>query len=368
MQLNTETISNPKCSVRLNISLAKPMPKNGKLFITGNMPVLGNWSPTGKQLMADSSGVYGIDLNSEIGNIIECKITRGSWKTQGISNPDEAPPENMVIKVMDDMSVNVNIVDWLDLRSIKSDPVVGKLLTSPKFPCKDLNYKRSVSVWLPDTYSKDRDKPSAVIYMHDGQNLFEPRRAFAGVDWKVDETISRLLKNGEIHDCIVIGIPNSPDRMSELNLSDKLGIAYTNFIVNEVKPWVEKNFNVSNRPEDTMIMGSSMGGLISFQMIHKFRDIFGLAGCVSSSFAYSMDIFDIVLKSPKLPDYAKIYLDTGEYEPPIVEDYYNMMKLLKEKGYTEGKDLMGIFEEKATHCEARWATRLHIPFKFLLGR
>lgn len=357
-----------RCKIHLSIALQATLPARDKLYITGNLPELGDWDPSGIPLTKTTDNIYEIDLDAPKNSIIECKLTRGSWKTQGIYDLNDVPPSNLIIKARNNQSIKIQILDWLDKQVLESDPVQGRLLDKEGFACKGLKYKRPVQVWLPKAY-KEKGEPAAVIYMHDGQNLFEPSSAFAGVDWKVDETISKMIKNRELGPCIVVGIPNSPNRMQELNLLTKTGKAYAEFIINEVKPWVDSNFNVKTDPGSTVIMGSSMGGLMAFQMVCAYSQIFGLAGCLSSAFqrTYSQ-IFQQIKDTPKLPENIRIYLDTGEYEPPITESFLQMMDMLKEKGFVEGDNLLGYYDEKANHSEAAWARRLHIPMRFLLGK
>ena len=166
---------------------------------------------------------------------------------------------------------------------------------------------------------------------------------------------------------MVVGIPNSPNRMQELNLFTDAGKAYADFIIEEVKPFIEENFGMSSSPDKSSIMGSSMGGLMSFQMAYFIPGVFGGAGCLSSAFGRAEPQISQALSDfAFVPNRLKIYLDTGEYEPPIAKSYFKMMKLLKEKGFIEGLNLMGYFDEKATHCEAAWAKRLALPLEFLL--
>lgn len=368
MQNSTNSQTKPLCKIHLSISLKAKLPAREKLYITGNLPELGDWDPAGIPLVKSSGNDYEIDLVAPKGSIIECKLTRGSWKTQGIYDLGDIPPSNLIIQAKKNHSLKIEILDWLDQQILESDPVKGRMITREGFACKGLKYQRPIQVWLPKSYS-DSGEPSAVIYMHDGQNLFEPASAFAGVDWKVDEVVSSLLQRKKIKPCIVVGIPNSPDRMQELNLFTGKGKAYAKFIIDEVKPWVDSSFNVKADAASTAIMGSSMGGLMSFQMAYAFSETFGLAGCLSSAFQKTYGkIFQQISARVDLPLYSRFYLDTGEYEPPITESYFQMMDLMKEKGFIEGQNLMGYYDEKATHCEAAWAKRLHIPLQFLLGK
>ncbi len=357
-----------RVTINLKIKVKAELPEGEKLYITGNLPQLGNWKPDSKQLEMDSSGFFNMQIAVNPGSILECKLTRGSWKTQAITDRKKIPPDNLVIKATGNRTVNVTIHDWLDQQVLESDPVKGKLLRFNGLRCRNLKYQRQIQIWLPESYS-EKAEPYGVIYMHDCQNLFEPAAAFAGVDWKVDETVSRLLEADEIRPCIVVGIPNSPDRMKELNLFTRLGKAYARFVVEEVKPFIESRFNVSGDRYDNAIMGSSMGGLMSLQMLLAYSQEFALAGCLSSAFEQTGDkMFAQVRNADELPLDTKIYLDTGEFEPPIAESFFTMTELLKERGFVEGENLLAWFDEEATHSEAAWAARLEIPLKFLFGK
>lgn len=355
-------------SITLNIKLKAKLKPGEQLYVTGNIPELGDWDPAGIPLNKGDDELYQIQITSERGKFIECKLTRGTWKTQGIYDLDKVPPENLVIKANKDKKINVTILDWLDQQILESDPVKGKLLNFNGLTCKKLKYQRGVQIWLPESYS-ETGEPCAVIYMHDGQNLFEPANSFAGADWKVDEAVTEMIDAGEIRPCIVVGIPNSPARMKELNMFTAVGKAYGRFVVDEVKPFIEARFNVSKKKSDNCIMGSSMGGLMSLQMLLAYPDAFGLAGCLSSAF-HKTDgkIFDQVCNAANLPLDSRLYIDTGEFEQTIADDYYAMGDLLLERGFVEGENLFAYFDEQAVHSEPAWARRLKIPLKYLLGK
>ncbi len=364
----TTATQNGICKIRLNVTLKAEMPKSDSLYVSGNLLELGDWNPAGKKMTQSVDGSYYIEFNARMGSIVQCKFTRGTWKTQGIHTEGDVPPNNYVIKVNKSKDVDVTILEWLDQRVVVSDPVQGKLVSFDCFECKGLDYKRPITVWLPDSYS-EKSEPNAVIYMHDGQNLFEPSASFNGVDWKVDETLTKLLKSGEIKNCIVVGIPNSPDRMKELNLESKLGKSYAEFVINEVMPFINGKFNTSKKPEDNIIAGSSMGGLMSFQMAVEYPEVFGKAACFSPAFplTYSQ-IMGKIKKCSSLPLESMLYIDTGEYEEPITGSCTEMYELLLKKGYEENKNLLYYLDKEAIHTESAWARRFHIPMKFLLEK
>ena len=256
----------------------------------------------------------------------------------------------------------------------QDDPIIGTIRFLDLFECKDMIYKRGIFIWLPEGYSKDNG-PYAVIYFHDAQNLFLPSKSFSGYDWKVDECITRLTKEKKIKHCIVVGIPNSPARDKELNNTTFDGKAYSNFVINEVMPFMKKRYPVSRHREDHIIAGASMGGLMSFQMAYDNPKVFGGALCMSSAFHRKLsDIMEKVDKNTKQPYSVKFYIDTGELEKEKEEGediyslFFEMKKLLKKKGFEEEKNLKSFMHKGAMHNEKAWAERLDKALIFLLKR
>ena len=256
----------------------------------------------------------------------------------------------------------------------EDDPIIGSIRFLDLFECKNMVYKRGIFIWLPENYSKENG-PYSVIYFHDAQNLFLPSKSFSGYDWKVDETISKLVKENQIKPTIVIGIPNSPKRDLELNASIYDGKLYSNFIIKEVMPFIKKRFPVSKHREDHIIAGSSMGGLMSFQMAYDNPKVFGGAICMSSAFHRKLsDIIEKVNNNKNQPLNVKFYIDTSELEKDkedgedIYTLYYEMKKLLEDKGFEEGKNLKTFMHKGAQHNEKAWAQRLDKALLFLLKR
>ena len=160
---------------------------------------------------------------------------------------------------------------------------------------------RRVTVWLPSTYRPDGPK-HAVLYMHDGQNLFDPDTGYGGMEWKVDETLDRLIQVGDVRPTIVVAVWNTPKRLREyvpakafthlpatymdrvrgLYGGDPLSDGYLKFLVEELKPRIDRSYNVLADRENTAIIGSSMGGLISLYAINEYPQVFGRAGMVST--------------------------------------------------------------------------------------
>ncbi len=246
------------------------------------------------------------------------------------------------------------------------EEIVGKVVYHKEFASTILNNKRDVIVWLPQGYdsSKNKEKHFPVLYMHDGQNIMDPKTAYVGKDWRVDETVSRLIRQKKIKEIIVVGIYNTPDRLDEYSWSEK-GQNYLKFIVNELKPFIDSNYRTLADRKNTAIMGSSMGGLISFYAAWHYPDIFSMAGCLSSSFYYNNDrsIKQVQeYKGSKKP--IKFYIDHGEDGALRGQ---KMFVELSKKGYVIGQDIDYFYAPGAEHNEKEWAARLERPILFFFG-
>ncbi len=272
-------------------------------------------------------------------------------------------------------------------KPISGAGIAGKVFRYAKFPSKFAD-RRNVDVWLPADYSKT--KKYAVVYMHDGQNLFDPREAFGGVDWGVDETMTKLLAENKIRDTIVVGIWNTPKRVIEyapqkaFDLINRRKIKdsplverqkaesddYLRFIVSELKPFIDRNYSTATDRASTFTMGSSMGGLISLYAISEYPQIFGGAGCVSTHFPLGggvmLEYMKKFLPSPKT---HRIYFDYGtetldaEYEPfQLKAD-----RIMKKKGYKSGVNWLTRKFSGEEHSEKSWRKRVDVPLVFLLG-
>lgn len=186
--------------------------------------------------------------------------------------------------------------------------VTTVLLQSPQLKCE-----RKIWVYLPENYAQTQKK-YPVIYMHDGQNLFDAKTAFAG-EWNVDETLNNLKANA-----IVIGIENGGEkRLEELTpyKNEKYGGGkadlYLDFIINTVKPYVDKKYRTKLGAKNTCIWGSSLGGLISLYAAIKHPEVFGKVGCFSPAFWINRNDFFALLDQTKKLN-TKIYFLCGDNE------------------------------------------------------
>ncbi len=261
---------------------------------------------------------------------------------------------------------------------------------------------RNVDVWLPPSYGRDPARRYPVLYMHDGQNLFDPSLSYTGIDWDIDGAMTRLIEAGEvgpgkigpgnIREAIVVGVSNTPLRFAEYMPKAPVrtatvgsGIAggpigraedirsddYLRFLVDELKPFIDAQYRTQPGRDDTFAMGSSMGGLISLYAMAQYPQVFGGVGALSTHWpacdACMIDWLGAHLPEPRT---HRLYFDHGTatldalYPPHQVR----MDAALRAGGYVEGDDWVTRRFDGAEHNEAAWRARVDIPLRFLLGR
>ena len=268
--------------------------------------------------------------------------------------------------------------------------VTGTVLRHAAMPSSHVA-ARNVDVWLPPGYAENPERRYPVVYMHDGQNLFDPATSMGNVDWAVDEAMTGLIARGEARPAIIVGVWNTNKRReeympqravtrvmpmnvpgaSDLNPGDIISDSYLAFLVEELKPFIDASYRTLPGRADTIVMGSSMGGLISQYAMSKYPDVFGGAGCVSTHWpagdGIALDDFAAHLPDPATHrywfDYGTQTLDAG-YEP-----YQQRAdEILRKAGYVEGQNWITRKFEGAEHSEKAWRVRVDQPLVFLLGR
>ncbi len=251
-------------------------------------------------------------------------------------------------------------------REASASPMLaGTLLTWADFYSPQLDNQRDVLVYLPPSYGES-ERRYPVVYMHDGQNLFDGSTSFAGNDWHVGQTMDMLA--GEGIEAIIVGLNHAnEERIAEYNPFPQVwqgrGERYLQFLVETVKPVIDHDFRTRAEREYTGILGSSMGGLISLYAFFHVPEAFGFAGVMSPSLWVGHGaIYDDVDGAPFTP--GKIYLDNGAREPTA----RRMYGLLFKKGYRRDVDLKYMVEPEAEHTESAWARRLPDALRFLLPR
>ncbi len=266
------------------------------------------------------------------------------------------------------------------------DARAGRLVLHEQFASKHVD-ARNVEVWLPPGYGQEPARRYPVLYMHDGQNLFDasPWRSISGVNWGMDTAMARLIRQDAVRAAIVVGVWTTPKRFEELmpqravtgdpveglHADRLLGDRYLRFLVEELKPFIDSTYRTLPDQADTFVMGSSMGGLMSAYAISEFSGVFGGAGCVSTHWPIGGGIvIDYLEKQLPAPLGHRFYFDFGtatldaEYEP-----YQRRIDALMQRaGYTDGVNWITRKYEGDEHSERDWRQRVDVPLKFLLGR
>lgn len=254
---------------------------------------------------------------------------------------------------------------------------------------------RNVTVWLPDGYVMG--EPCDVLYMHDGQMLFDATTTWNKQEWQVDEVMGRLIAEGQVRRCIVVGIDNTKNRLNDyfptkcyeyvpedlradVDVSVYKGDEYLRFLVEEVKPFIDRRYKPLTTREHTFVMGSSMGGLISMYALCEYPQVFGGAVCMSTHL--SMNFFNPKFNSEAWADgfrnYVKaklpesntclLYMDCGDagYDSQYIPHEYKTVKIIQNLGWDSEHFMDRVFCGH-DHNETFWAQRLHYPLKFILS-
>ena len=261
---------------------------------------------------------------------------------------------------------------------------------------------RNVDVWLPDGYPAHA--PYAVVYMHDGQMLFDGAQTWNRQEWRADEVATEMIRSGKTQPFIIVGVANGePARHSEffpqrafarldpadqarmyaLKRGDQPLFArpidsdnYLKFLATELKPHIDQHFAVAAGREHTVIMGSSMGGLISMYALAEYPEVFGAAACLSTHWAGTVTPDDQAAQAALLAwverDFPaargqRIYMDRGDQ---TLDAWYPALQtrvdaLMRGKGYDRSNWLSLNFPG-TDHSENAWSARLHVPLQFLL--
>jgi predicted alpha/beta superfamily hydrolase len=249
---------------------------------------------------------------------------------------------------------------------------------------------REIDVWLPPGYEENSAERYPVIYMHDGQNIFNPAYSYGGASWEVDRALCRLMQAGKTRGAIIVGIWNTgmgrfPEYMPKKAATGErlelyvggptmptAGIssdAYLKFIVTEVKPFIDRTYRTQPDAAHTSVMGSSMGGLISVYAICEYPQVFGGAGCVSTHFpAGNGAVIDYLARSLPKPGANKFWFDYGTKTLDALYEPFQQRAdaVMTAAGYTAGRDWITRKFEGAEHSEKSWRERVELPLEFLL--
>lgn len=356
-------------SVKININvIAEGLPEGTKIYLTGNDDQLGNWQPDSVELNAIEKGKWSGSFSFEKRKKLEFKITRGSWENEALNN-DGSIPGNYVVDLLNDTTIEIRINLWADQVERKIEgQITGTVKYHRNFQGEGIK-PRDIIVWLPPGYESDSTKNYPVLYMHDGQNIIDPHTSSFQVDWQIDEAADSLICKKLIEPVIIVGIYNTSDRNEEYS-DGETGISYMKFIVDSLKPFIDRNYRTKPDRINTANGGGSLGGLISFLLMWEYSEIFSKAICFSP--AFKIDNYDCIdnIKSydGKLKQF-QLFINNcdNEIDSSLQPGVDEMLKVLKQQGYIEGDNFYFLKSKNSLHSERDWAKNIWRALIFMFG-
>jgi predicted alpha/beta superfamily hydrolase len=343
--------------------------KQDDIYVAGSF---NNWNPKDEKYKLKPFGVSrrAMILKDIAPGKYEFKFTRGGFdKVETTAKGEDVP--NHEVTVSEDVAANFNIAGWKDDFPDKPKPNTATAqvqIIDTAFVIPQLKRTRRIWAYLPKEYAKG-SKRYPVIYMQDGQNLFNEQTAAFG-EWGIDETLDSVAnKSGK--QAIIIGIDNGGNkRLTEYNPYDNKdygkgeGNQYADFLAQTLKPFIDKKFRTLKDSAHTFVAGSSMGALISLYAVVKYPNVFGGAGVFSPAFWTAPAIYDQVQKADFGKGIKRFYFYAGGKESEtMVPDMDRMIAIIEKKGNYETRRVMIPI---AKHNEQAWRTVFSDFYNFII--
>ena len=344
------------------VEVPKSTPSNKEVYLSGNFE---GWSGGRAQFrLKEIDGKHFISIPRQAKDL-QYKFTLGSWDFVERDDKGNNIENRHYAFEKDNDTIYAKVLSWAnpeDKPTINSSASENVMVLDDAMEMPQLNLKRRIWVYLPPDY-KTSKKSYPVLYMHDGQNIFDVATSYAG-EWEVDETLNRLQKENGL-ELIVIGIDNGDEnRMNEYSpwenpaVLNPQGDAYLKFIVETLKPKVDSTFRTKTDKSNTAIMGSSMGGLISHYAGLNYSDTFGRIGVFSPSFWISEKGFENAKKKSSSA-HNKMYFLMGSREgSDMIDNMERMKNVMLSNGFESDNQNYDIVEG-GTHSENFW--RMEFP-------
>lgn len=347
-------------------------PKDSDLYLAGSNSALGNWKANGLKLRRNSDGTFSADVPLKVGETLEYKITRGSWDTVE-KNADGSERANRTLAVdANTPRVEITVARWSAGLTDVQSTVVGEL----KFrtiESKHLGKPRTIRVWLPPGYAADPKARFPVLYMHDGQNLFDRKTSAFGNEWQVDESLTDLILKKELPPLIVVGIDNGgAERICEYTFDADAkfggggGERYAKCLLEEVMPQVNEEFRTEVGA--AYLGGSSLGGIVSLELAMRHPEAFKGVMAMSPSlwWADEVTLRHLREQAGELQS-TPVYLDMGTREGgdarKNVELAQQAQSILSKHNVIHNL----LIQEDAEHNEPAWAARFGDAVQYLFA-
>ncbi len=348
-------------------SVPQNTPASAKIYVAGTF---NDWNASDANTILTKmpNGQYSITLSPAIGPV-RFKFTRGGWDSVEGNANGGFQADHVLVYAGTPQTVNLSILSWEDLTGMGTTK--GVTILNNNFYIPQLNRTRRVWIYLPPDYATT-NKKYPVMYMQDGQNLFDPATSFSG-EWEVDESMNEMCAQGD-YGCIVVGIDNGGvNRLNEYSpwvnqlYGGGEGSAYVNFIVNTLKPHIDTNFRTLTDRVHTGIMGSSMGGLISMYAIMEYQHIFSKAGIFSPAFWFAANgpanqVLGVGKRNP-----LKVYFLAGGQEPAYVaQDIQKVIGAMHTVGFEDDEVALKIPAD-GQHAEWFWRREFPDAYRWLFA-
>ncbi len=363
----------PMASAQLTVrvtAIPSNTPTGADIFIAGDF---NTWNPgdATKKLTRQTDGTYSITFTPPTG-AIAFKFTRGDWATvEGNASGGQLPNRTYTYSG-GAQTLNVTILTWEGSSTSGSTAAANVRILSTNFAMPQLNGRtRRIWLYVPPDYTTNTTRRYPVLYMHDGQNLFDRATSFSG-EWQVDEALNTLFGQGD-RGAIVVGIDNggtsrldeySPWRNTTYNAGGE-GAAYTQFLVQTLKPYIDANFRTLTDRDNTAIAGSSMGGLISMYAAMQYPQVYSKVGIFSPAFWFAPECFTHAQTQGRRQP-MRFYFVAGQNESTsMVSDMRRMTNILQSAGYVENQDYKLLAPADGAHSEWFWAREFPAAYQWL---
>lgn len=344
----------------IKVKVPENTPKDDSVIVVGNERVWGNWVyKTARKMQKQNDSVWMQSNEFPANTTVNFIVTRGSYYKAALYNHSGQIPPSHTFALTHDTTITLTITGWNDLYQHN---ITGTVRYYHNFNSPLLKYTRDITVWLPPSYFTSPEKRYPVLYAEDGQNIFG-----TGSKWQMDKTADSLMRHYKTEEFIIAGVANTQDRWVEYSGTPE-GFAYTDFVANELKPFIDGHFRTKPDRDNTAAIGSSMGGVISFYLLWRYPNVFSKAACLSNGFYF--DDGNIVAQADsstqKLND-DKIYLDCGGMglDTSFLPDNEKMRDILSKNKTIR---LKYMYFPNDDHNEKFWAQRLYHPLIFLFGK
>jgi predicted alpha/beta superfamily hydrolase len=336
---------------------------SGAIYLASN---LNNWQTKDEKFKLNfdkNDGLYKLDLLLNDNNF-QFKFTRGSWETEEADRFGKIIP-NRVFEIKNGNEIFLEIENWKDNLSQVSAQIWQKTMFMPT-----LNRFRKVWIYLPPDY-EITTKQYPVLYMHDAQNLFNEASS-PYQKWEIGQTLNQLFEVTN-WSCIVVGIEHGEEnRLAEYspfpnsNHGGGEGSAYLKFLVDVLKPEIDSEYRTLSEPENTLMIGSSMGGLISIFAALKYGNVFGKVAAFSPSLWWSDDIYALAAQVPYNFIHKMVLLGGEKESDEMLPDLLAMYYTLSENGYFEEKIHLDFYQD-GSHDERFWGREFEKAIRWLMS-